>query len=276
MFAFSQTARQNRLFLIIHSFKMLLNYSQLSFHENSLPIVVIHGLFGSKENLNVIAKPLSEKHTVINVDVRNHGLSFHCEEMTYALMADDIVQLLNHLNYRNCILIGHSMGGKIAMQVALNHPELVKKLVVLDIAPTHYLGRHQAIFDGLLSIDTKTLSNRNDADSQLNDKIQEPGVRQFLLKSLAKSENGFLWRFNLKAIIANYENILKKPTGNIFTKETLFIKGANSDYITTEHRQEIAALFPNSKAKIIVGAGHWLHAEKPSQVNLAISQFLEH
>lgn len=255
---------------------MLLNFTELSNIPNSLPVVVIHGLFGSKENLNVIAKPLSEHHRVINVDLRNHGQSFHANDMDYPNMAKDVFVLLDHLAIEECIIVGHSMGGKVAMQMALDCPSRVKKLVILDIAPTHYLPRHKTIFDGLKSVNLNTIQTRKDADVQLSNYISEVGVRQFLLKSLAKENDTFVWRYNLDQIIANYDAILSKPIGDMYAGPTLFIKGANSDYITEQHRNEIAALFPNAKAKIIAGAGHWLHAEKPSQVNLAISQFLAH
>lgn len=252
---------------------MLLNYSQIGEESENLPVIVIHGLFGSKENLNIIAKPLSEKHRVINVDLRNHGQSFHDAHMNYGVMADDVFRLLNTLGIERAILIGHSMGGKVAMQMALSHGERIEKLVVLDIAPTMYTPRHQNVFNGLNNVKLDSINNRAEADKQLAQHIVEPGVRQFLLKSLAKTDAGFSWRFNVEHIIAAYDEILSKPEGQTFKKPTLFIKGANSDYIQESHRQEIAAHFPNAKAKIIAGAGHWLHAEKPTQVNLAIAQF---
>lgn len=254
--------------------QMQLNYSQLGDNTDNLPIIVIHGLFGSKENLNIIAKPLSENHQVINVDLRNHGQSFHDATMNYQVMADDVFNLLNTLNITQCILVGHSMGGKVAMQMALSQGERIAKLVVLDIAPTHYTPRHQNVFNGLKNVNLATINNRSEADAQLAEFIEEPGVRHFLLKSLAKTEFGFSWRFNVEQIITSYDAILAKPAGFAYTKPTLFVKGANSDYILESHRPEIAALFPNAKAKIIAGAGHWLHAEKPNQVNLAISQFV--
>ena len=253
---------------------MQLNYTQLGEKTDALPIVIIHGLFGSKENLNVIAKPLSEQNCVINIDLRNHGHSFHNSEMTYTAMAGDVLKLLDELTISRAIVIGHSMGGKVAMQMALTNSNRVEKLVVLDIAPTKYSPRHQQVFNGLNNVDLQAITNRSDADKQLAEFIPEAGVRQFLLKSLAKTDSRFAWRFNLPQLIASYDSILDKPQGDAFKKPTLFIKGANSDYILEAHRGEIAALFPNAKAKIIAGAGHWLHAEKPSQVNLAIAQFL--
>lgn len=253
----------------------MLSYQFLNTHSHSKPVkVLIHGLFGSKENLNVIAKFLANEFNVLNIDVRNHGDSFHSDEISYEIMANDVVELLDNLNLKNVDLIGHSMGGKIAMQIALNHAYLVNKLIVLDIAPTNYKPRHDDVFSGLLAVDLATIDTRKDADNIMANHIQETGVRQFLLKSLTKTDSGFMWKFNLNALHTHYNAILMKPSGTPFSGPTLFIKGANSEYIDATHRAEILALFPNSKAKVLAGCGHWLHAEKPDQVNLSITQFL--
>jgi esterase len=253
---------------------MLLTYTQLGNQQEKSPIVILHGLFGSKENLNIIAKPLAQDNTVINVDLRNHGNSFHSVQMNYSLMANDVFNLLDELGINTCRVIGHSMGGKVAMQMALNNEKRIEKLIVLDIAPTTYGSRHQQIFNGLKCVNLEQLTNRSEADDQLKPFIPEQGVRQFLLKSLVKVENEFQWKFNLHKIIESYEHILAKPEGSAYLGPTLFIKGANSDYITEQYRPDIASMFPAARAKIIAGAGHWLHAEKPSHVNQAISAFL--
>lgn len=252
---------------------MQLNYKQQGQGQH---VILIHGLFGSLENLNVIAKPLSEHFNVINVDVRNHGLSPHSNEMNYSAMANDIVELMSHLNIDKAHLIGHSMGGKIAMEVALNHPELVNKLVVLDIAPVSYPARHTQIFQALKCVASHSVTDRKEADKLMQPFIEEVGVRQFLLKSLAKNEQGqFTWRFNLAVLSEKYSTI----TANVNESssclcDTLFIKGNDSDYILPAYRDAITARFKNTKAKIIHGAGHWLHAQKPQAVNKAINDFL--
>ncbi|BBN81539.1 acyl-CoA esterase [Pseudoalteromonas sp. A25] len=254
---------------------MLLNYSQTGHGPN---VVLIHGLFGSLDNLNVIAKALSEHFTVTNVDLRNHGHSFHDETMDYPTMANDIVSLMDHLDISHAHLVGHSMGGKVAMQVAMLTQQRVDKLVVLDIAPVTYHARHDAIISALNAVSNSTqLQSRSDADKLMAANIDEPGVRQFLLKSLAKnSENKFEWRFNLAVISANYDKIISNinETHSCLC-DTLFIKGNDSDYVLPEHKEAIMKIFPNARAKVIHGAGHWLHAQKPQAVNRSIIDFLQ-
>ncbi|MCF7499164.1 alpha/beta fold hydrolase [Pseudoalteromonas sp. L1] len=253
---------------------MLLNYQQLG---QGPDVVLIHGLFGSLENLNVIAKALAENYTVTNVDLRNHGRSFHSETMNYEVMADDIYNLLKNLNISNAHIIGHSMGGKAAMQLALKYNEVVNKLVVLDISPVANKPRHSAIFAGLNEVAESNVADRKAADLLLAKHIDEMGVRQFLLKSFAKNDQGqYQWRFNLDVLNQQYENILSQLDENDSCLcDTLFVKGNDSDYILAEHRPMIMNLFPNAKAKVIHGAGHWLHAQKPLAVNKAISDFLQ-
>ena len=252
---------------------MQLNYKQLG---QGPDVILIHGLFGSLENLNVIAKPLSEHFTVTNVDLRNHGLSPHSDEMSYPAMAKDIVELLQHLNIKKAHIIGHSMGGKVAMELALTQPELIEKLIVLDIAPVTYPPRHTKILQALNAVASEHIEDRKHADHLMQPYIDELGVRQFLLKSLAKNEAGKLtWRFNLPVLDKKYSNILSNVNeNNSCLCDTLFIKGNDSDYILPEYRTAIVTRFKNTKAKIIHGAGHWLHAQKPMAVNKAISDFL--
>ena len=253
--------------------KMLLNFKQ----TGAGPVVVImHGLFGSLENLNVIAKALSEHYTIINVDLRNHGASFHENEMSYLTMARDVLILLDELNIDKAHIIGHSMGGKVAMQIAMLDESRINKLVVLDIAPVDYHPRHNVIIDALQSVQEQSVSSRGEADLIMKEFIDAMGVRQFLLKSLFKFENGYAWKFNLNTIVENYSKIIANINETHSCQcDTLFIKGNNSDYILPEHREAIVSLFPNSKAKVIHGAGHWLHAEKPQAVNRSIIDFLQ-
>ena len=252
---------------------MQLNYKQ---QGQGPHVILIHGLFGSLENLNVIAKPLSEFYTVTNVDLRNHGKSPHSDTMTYAAMAQDIIELLTHLNIDKAHIIGHSMGGKVAMELALTHPEHVNKLIVLDIAPVSYPARHTKIIQALKAVAKESITDRKHADAIMQPFIDELGVRQFLLKSLAKNDEGnFAWRFNLLSLDKNYSIITDNVNeNNSCLCDTLFIKGNDSDYILAEHRAAINARFSNASAKIIHGAGHWLHAQKPLAVNKAINDFL--
>jgi esterase len=249
-----------------------LNYQQIG---QGADVILIHGLFGSLENLNMVAKPLAEHYRVTSIDTRNHGSSFHSNTMSYQEMADDLLALMDHLNIHKAHILGHSMGGKIAMQFAVQHSERVAKLIVADIAPVTYQPRHHDIFAGLNAIDLKSVNKRSQADKTLSEYVNELGVRQFLLKNLTLSDSGAQFKCNLAAISQCYDEILAWPEAKqSFTHETLFIKGANSDYITSDYRGAIGKQFPNAKAKIIQGAGHWLHAEKTTAFNKIVTDFL--
>ncbi|MCF2858001.1 alpha/beta fold hydrolase [Pseudoalteromonas sp. SMS1] len=257
---------------------MLLNFKQSGLDPNNAKtVILIHGLFGSLENLNVIARALEPSFHVINVDLRNHGRSFKGDKMSYDVMAADILALIDHLGLHNVNLVGHSMGGKVAMQVAMMDEQKVEKLIVLDIAPVNYHPRHDTIIAALNQVSQQTPASRADADKILSGYIEELGVRQFLLKSLAKNSQGILeWRFNLSVIEENYSKIIANiDTPRTCLCDTLFIKGNNSDYILPEHREAIVGAFSKAKAKIIQGAGHWLHAEKPEAVNRSIIDFIQ-
>jgi len=252
-----------------------LNYQQLGEGKN---IVLIHGLFGSLENLNMVAKSLSQHYCVTSIDVRNHGNSFHQQDMDYQVLAQDVINLLDDLSIEHCHILGHSMGGKIAMKIALSFPERISKLIVADIAPVKYPAHHLTIIEGLQAIDLTQVHKRKDADIQLSKYVTDNGVRQFLLRNIALNEQGkFQFKCNLLFIAQGYEQIMQSLSGQTdekFNGDTLFIKGANSDYILPEHHSAIALLFPEAKAKIIQGAGHWLHAEKTVAFNKIVTRFL--
>jgi len=250
-----------------------LNYQQLG---QGSDIILIHGLFGRLENLNMVAKVLSENYRVTSVDVRNHGDSFHDSLMDYPSMAQDVVELIQHLAIDSAIVLGHSMGGKIAMELALTYPNLVERLIVADIAPVAYPPHHNSIIAGLKAIDLSAVKQRKDADMQLAQYVDNSGVRQFLLGNLSSNNGQFSFKCNIDNIAKNYPNIMKSYQGsNSYKGPTLFIKGANSDYILPEHRSEILRLFPQSRARIIEGAGHWLHAEKTVAFNRSVISFLQ-
>ncbi|KZN66668.1 hypothetical protein N473_09750 [Pseudoalteromonas luteoviolacea CPMOR-1] len=257
---------------------MLLNFKQSGLDQKSAKTVfLIHGLFGSLENLNVIARALEANFNVINVDLRNHGRSFKSDDMDYQFMAQDIINLINHLGLESVTLVGHSMGGKVAMQVAMLDEQKVTKLVVLDIAPVAYHPRHDSIIAALNQVSLHEPNSRSEADKVMAEHIDELGVRQFLLKSLAKNDSGKLeWRFNLSVIEKNYSKIIANiDTPRTCLCDTLFIKGNNSDYILPEHKNAIVGAFTKARAKVIQGAGHWLHAEKPEAVNRSIIDFIQ-
>lgn len=255
----------------------ILNFKQTGTGEH---MVLIHGLFGSLENLNMVARQFGNDYCVTSVDVRNHGDSFHANTMEYSELAQDIINLLDHLNIDRCLLLGHSMGGKIAIQVALEQSHRITKLIIADIAPVSYPPHHLEIIKGLQAIDLSVVAKRKDADQQLASYVDNIGVRQFLLRNLAKSNQGNLaFKCNLSNISLCYPQIMKAnklpAEKSAYTGPTLFIKGGNSDYILPEHRKIIAELLPNSKAKIIQGAGHWLHAEKTIAFNKIVADFIK-
>ncbi|MGY0217110.1 alpha/beta fold hydrolase [Endozoicomonadaceae bacterium StTr2] len=238
------------------------------------PLVMLHGLFGTHENLGGLSRQLAENYQVHALDLRNHGRSPHVEEMNYPAMAADVREYIEEHQLGSVVVVGHSMGGKVAMQLTLESPELVSSLVVLDIAPAAYGDRHKEIFKGLYSLDLEELSSRAAADQPLAEYVTELPVRQFLLKNLVRGENGFKWRMNLFAIYQGYQNIVSAVSEKCWDGKTLFIRGDQSDYITQQHRNDIVMRFPSAKVVTIEGTGHWLHAEKPAAVLKVINRFL--
>jgi esterase len=255
---------------------MKLNYRQHS--DQGEPLVILHGLFGSLKNWNRQARLLAETFKVFSLDLRNHGSSAHDDYMSYPVMAEDVMEFLNEKEINQAHVLGHSMGGKVAMQMALSYPQRIAKLVIVDIAPVAYAGNrggHDDIFEGLSAVEPGSLSARNQADEILAGFIPDKSVRQFLLTNLEHEKQGFRWRFNLSALKANYDNL----RGNIvadkpFEKEVYFVKGALSNYITNDDQDTILTFFPKAKVKVVVGAGHWVHAEKPEMFFKIIKDFL--
>lgn len=238
------------------------------------PLVILHGLFGTLENWGSHIKNLSEHYDVIAADLRNHGRSPHSSEMSYPLMAADIIELLDDLGLEQVNLLGHSMGGKVAMQVALSHGSRVKKLMIADIAPVVYPPHHEQVFAGLFNVALESLKSRADADKQLQAFIDEAGIRAFLLKNLYRNDEGeFAWRMNLKALKTEYDHIAAAPAGRAFSGPTRFIKGGLSNYLKTEHTEVVKQVFPNADVRVIAEAGHWLHAEKPALFLRQVEQF---
>lgn len=241
---------------------MLLNYKQ---QGEGAPLIILHGLLGTMDNWGGQIKVLSQHFQVIAVDLRNHGHSPHSGDMSYALMADDIVELIDHLGFNKVNIIGHSMGGKTAMQLALNHPERIDQLIVVDISPIEYPPHHANVFEGLYSIDLATLTSRNEASKQLAQYVDDHGTRAFLLKNLYRTaDNTFAWLMNLDALYNQYGNICAAPNGNPFNAEVLFVKGELSDYMLPAHRGAVLKLFPQARYKVVMGSGHNPHAEKPA------------
>lgn len=248
------------------------------------PLILLHGLFGSLDNLGGITRRLQDSWQIHALDLRNHGSSPHSETMDYPAMAADVIAHMDRQGLDRAAILGHSMGGKVAMQVALQAPERVEKIIVADIAPVTYKAHHDVILEGLKDLDLSAVKSRQDADKLLAEFVEIPSTRQFLLKNLervpreAQDASGalFRWRLNLPVIDACYGNLASAPEGDgPFEGPVLFLKGADSAYIQEKHRDEIQRLFPAAELRIIKDTGHWLHAEKADTFASLCRRFLE-
>lgn len=238
---------------------------------SALPTILIHGLFGNLDNLGVLARDLQQHHNVIQVDLRNHGLSPRSPQVDYPAMAQDVLALMDELAIAQAIIIGHSMGGKVAMAMTALAPDRVEKLVAIDIAPVNYqVRRHDTIFAALNAVSAAGVTQRNEAAQLMRSLIKEEGVIQFLLKSFQGGE----WRFNVPALWDQYENIIGWQPIPPWPHPILFIRGELSPYIQNSYRDDIARQFPQARAHVVAGTGHWVHAEKPDSVLRAIHRFL--
>lgn len=251
---------------------MSLHFSQTG---NGPPLLLIHGLFGSLENLGGIARLLSGHFSVYSIDLPNHGRSPHTGSLNLKALADAVAQWLDSRHLGKVHVVGHSLGGKVGMELALTEPSRVDKLVVIDIAPVQYPPHHDDVFAGLAAIEPETLASRSEADEILQRFVPEAAVRSFLLKNLVKREDGYAWRMNLPALHRNYDEIVAANSeGTRFDGDVLFIKGGDSNYIQEKHRQAILSRFPSAKVRVIPATGHWLHAEKPALVANQIVRFI--
>lgn len=237
------------------------------------PVLIAHGLFGSARNWNVIAKRLAETRFVVSVDMRNHGSSEWFSTHNYNDLGDDLAAVIAGFG-GVADVIGHSMGGKAAMMLALTHPEAVRRLVVADIAPVKYGHTQQGMIDAMRSIDLSVVETRGDADRQLAGVLDDAGVRAFLLQSL--DVKGKRWRLNLDQLEADMGAILGWPADveGVFEGPVLMLSGGASDYVLPAHRGVVKALFPAARFAKIPGAGHWVHAEKPREFEAAAAAFL--
>ena len=240
------------------------------------PVIILHGLFGTLDNWQTVAKKLAEHFMVCIVDLRNHGRSPHVEGHNYKLMAEDLADFMEENWMHNAHIIGHSMGGKTAMQFAVDFPDMLNKLVVVDIAPKAYQGGHQTIFDALLSVDIDTVQTRKEVEEHLSKFIDDAGVRLFLMKNLSrKKEGGFQWKMNLQEIYINYSNILDTiEIEDVVKNESLFINGSKSDYVDEADKEAIRTLFADPSFETIDDAGHWVHAEQPKALIESVLNFL--
>lgn len=258
--------------------KPLLNARRLG--EQGPALLCLHGLYGAGRNWQSIARELSARYRVWLVDLRNHGKSFHDEVWTYAAMAEDVGALVDALGLESFALLGHSMGGKVAMELALSHPQgsRLSRLAIADIAPRPYpLGEHQRYLDALASLELSTLSSREQADAELSPAIPDVAVRRFLLSNLGRGGSGWEWQFNLPVlrrdiglITANID-LAKAP----FTGcPVMFIAGADSDYLRVDDEPALREVFPQAEIHRLAGAGHWVQADQPAAVLSLLRDFL--
>jgi pimeloyl-ACP methyl ester carboxylesterase len=240
------------------------------------PLIILHGLFGSGDNWQRVAGRLAAKHEVFLLDQRNHGLSPHTTLMDYSMMAEDVAEFMRDHGQNHATLLGHSMGGKTAMQLALDHPELVERLIVVDIAPRAYSATHREILDALLSLDPTVFANRQQMEAALAPAIPDLGVRRFLLKSVARRADGkFEWKLNLPALSNNYSALGQGVSGTRpFAGPALFVAGEKSKYIRESDWTAIRQLFPRAEGKTVGGAGHWVHADAPDAFLKTVEEFL--
>ena len=246
--------------------------------ERGPAIIVLHGLLGSATNWRTVARTLAEQARVFCLDARNHGRSPHADGMSYAEMADDVRAFMDARGLTRAIVIGHSMGGKTAMRLALESPARVARMVVVDIAPVRSTGDHEPLLEAMARVDPAHAASRGEVERALAPDVPDDGMRQFVLQNLVRTGQGFAWRVNLPAIRARMADILDFPAvpGDArYYGPALFVRGEGSSYVLPEHGPAIRALFPAARIATVAGAGHWVHAEQPARFLALLSEFLD-
>ena len=252
---------------------MILFHRQIG--EKGKALVILHGLFGSGDNWQTHAKNWSSTFQVFMMDNRNHGHSSHHNEMNYDVMANDLKETLDHLGLTKIYLLGHSMGGKMAMRFAQLHPHYIEKMLVVDMGIKEYPPHHQIIFNGLEAVRVFECPSRKEAEKRLSSFVTDISTQQFLLKNLFwKTEQQLAWRFNLESLKNNIHHILTALPSISCTVPTLFLYGGKSNYVLPDDHENISQLFPNSTFECIESAGHWVHAEAPDLFSQAVLNFL--
>ncbi|MGH6916790.1 MAG: alpha/beta fold hydrolase [Geminicoccaceae bacterium] len=256
---------------------MSLELAHIAYGESGAPVVILHGLLGSARNWSSFARQLGATHRMFALDLRNHGASPWADRMTYDQMAEDVRAFLARQGLPAAAVIGHSMGGKVAMRLALAHGQQVERLVVVDVAPVAYGRDFNAYVDAMRALDLSQIRRRSEADALLAEEIADTGVRGFLLQNLISSEDGLAWRVPLRALADNMPELTgfpETPDRERYEGPTLFVTGGRSDYVRPEHHAKILRLFPNARFSTIPDAGHWVHAEAPQQVLGVVGAFL--
>lgn len=253
-----------------------LNYRSMG-DPDAPPVILLHGLLGSANNWLGVARHLTDAYHVVMLDLRNHGASPHAKPMNYPAMVADVSALIQRLELENVSLVGHSMGGKVAMWLALTQPERVSRLAVVDIAPVSYDNRFKDIFAGLNALDLSILEDRNSADDQLSNWVSDRRVRQYLLQNLQKTQNGWRWRCNLDLIEGDLDVLMGFPEASdkSYQGGCMFIYGARSNYVTEDQFNRIRTLFPYARMRAIHGAGHWVYVDQAALFMNALTSFLK-
>lgn len=248
---------------------------QKQYSEAGEPLIILHGLFGNHANWSPHAGALADKYRVHAFDMRNHGASPWGDSHTYADLAGDLIDTLDALDLPRVHVIGHSMGGKAAMQLAFRAPERIARLILVDIAPVTYPDERFAPLEGMSAIDTGTLRSRAEADRILAGHVDSKPVRDFLLTNLQRVDGGYAWRCNLEVIAEFYSSIRGRPEPmGRFEGPTLVIRGGESDYVLNEYERPIRNAFPAARVETVPGTGHWVHSEKPAEVLALVRDFL--
>lgn len=242
------------------------------------PVVILHGLFGISDNWITLGRRLSETHKVFLVDMRNHGQSPHSDQFDYRSLIEDVQEFLVNHQLRDVVLMGHSLGGKTAMGVALLYPQSLEKLVVVDISMRKYAGDrdHQQLIDAMMKVDFSRCKSRSDVEKQLLEEVPSVKLRQFLMKNVYwKDKERMDWRLNLRAINAQLPNVFEgvEPSGR-YLGPTLFVRGEKSDYLLDQDVPELSVHFPNGELVTIPDASHWVHADQPEMFYSVVSHFL--
>ena len=252
----------------------------LAFREfgQGQPLIILHGLFGQSDNWNTLAKRFGENgFKVYTLDQRNHGLSQHSDAWDYQLMAEDLKEFIEEHHLQNVILLGHSMGGKTVLFFEQMFPQLANKLIIVDISPRAYEPHHDSVLKALNAVDFTDINTRKEAEAILGEYISDFGTKQFLLKNIFWKEDEtkqMAWRFNLKTITTEYNNIGVSVPFFISDTKTMFIRGEKSDYIKNDDEEDIASRFSNYQLKTIVNSGHWVHAEQPEAFFNCVMDFI--
>jgi len=251
----------------------------LAHHDTGVgdPLVILHGLFGSKRNWATVARRLGGTHHVLTVDLRNHGESPWDDRHDYPALADDVARLIESVVGGPAAVLGHSMGGKVAMVLALSRPDLVERLVVVDIPPAESAGDTRRCLEAMRGVPLATLTRRGEVEAALAEAIPNPAIRAFLAANIVDGPDGLAWGVNLEALARHFETIRgfpEIPPGRRYDGPTLFVAGGRSPHLLPEHRPAIARLFPAATVEVIPGAGHWVHAEAPDAFLAAVMPFL--